>query len=346
MKYDLNASLKQWIKDLCCYTPGETREGYIKLASNENNYGPSPKVREALLKALSDLNVYPHRVDELRRKIAGYCRVGPESIILGNGSDELLDMIYKTFKGPSLGVNPTYSEYRIFTEALGGEYMEVDLREDYGVPLDEYLRSAKKAGILMICSPNNPTGSVITQEDLERVLEVGKVTVIDEAYAEFHKKTFIPIVKDYDNLIILRTFSKAFALAGLRAGYAVASPEMIEAMNKVKPPFSVNSLAIEAASAALDDAEYMNETVEKIIRGREELYSGLNEKFKAYPSNANFILADTSPKRSRDVYEGFLLKKIIIRNLGRFRNFPGEYVRVTVGTSPENRSFLEALGDL
>lgn len=346
MKYNLSENVKPWIPGLCCYTPGKTIPGYVKLASNENNYGPSPKVMDAVKKAAGSLNTYPHRDPELRKKVAEYCGVPPENIITGNGSDESIDMVFKTFKGPVLSFNPTYSEYRIFSEALGEKYLQVNLREDLTFHLERFVAASAKARILVLCSPNNPTGSVVSEEDLRAILDLGKTTVVDEAYVEFHGRSFAPLVDEYENLIILRTFSKAFALAGLRVGYMIASPETVKMLDRVKPPFSVNSLAIEAALAALDDVGYMRETVEKIVRDRSILYDALKKRYMAYPSESNFILADVSPERSEYVYKKFLEKKIIVRNLGRYSGFSGEYVRVSVGTSEENRRFLEALNEI
>ncbi len=346
MEYNLSENVKPWIPGLCCYTPGQTIEGYTKLASNENNYGPSPKVKEAIRKAAGSVNVYPYRDPELREKIAGYCKCRPGNVITGNGSDESIDLIYKTFKGPVHSVNPTYTEYRIFAEALGERYSYTNLDEGFTFPVEKFIKESKNARILVLCSPNNPTGGVLSEENIRAVLEEGKTTVLDEAYVEFHKRSFTPLVSEYPNLLVLRTFSKAFAIAGLRVGYIVADPEAIKLLDRVKPPFSVNTLALEAAMAALDDQGYMRETVEKIKKDRKRLYNELNKKFKAYKSGSNYILADVAPMRSNDVYEKLLEKKIIVRNLGRFHGFSGEYLRVSVGTTEENERFIDVLKDL
>jgi histidinol-phosphate aminotransferase len=346
MKYDYAKNVKPWIPGLCCYTPGTTIKGYVKLASNENNYGPTPKAAQALKKAAGEINTYPYKDPQLRKKIAEYCNTSPENIITGNGSDESIDLIFKTFKGPVLSINPTYAEYRIFSEALGEKYLQTDLEKDFSFPLKRFIKESQKANILIICSPNNPTGGTISEEDLRAVLDLGKTTVVDEAYVEFHGKTFTPLVKEYENLIILRTFSKAYALAGLRIGYIIANPPIIKLLDRVKPPFSVNLPAMEAALAALKDQKYMQKTVKKIIRDRKTLYREISKKYKTSPSESNYILADVSPERSEDVYKKLLDKKIIIRNLGKYPGFPGEYIRVSVGTTEENKKFIQALKDL
>jgi histidinol-phosphate aminotransferase len=346
MEYDLSKNINPWIPGLCCYTPGKTISGYVKLASNENNYGPSPKVAEAIKAALPELRTYPYRDSQLSEKIAKYCGVAKENIITGNGSDESIDLAYKTFKGPVHSFNPTYSEYRIFSEGLGGKYAETDLEPDYSLSVKKFLKESKDAGILVLCSPNNPTGTVIPEGDLVEILGAGKTTVVDEAYVEFYGKSFTSLVKDYKNLILLRTFSKAFALAGVRVGYIVTDPEAVEALGKVKPPFSVNSLAQAAAIAALDDVAYMKKTVEKIRSDREMMYKELSKKYKTTRSESNFILFDVSPAKAKDVYDKFMEKKIIVRTPGKYRDFSGEYIRVTIGTTEENKKFVAALKEI
>ncbi len=343
MKSSLDKYIKPWIRDIETYIPGKTLEGCIKLASNENNYGPSPKVMDAIENAKPTVNVYPYRYEEVREKVAGYCRVEPGNIVLGNGSDEIMDFILKTFQGPCLGFNPTFSLYNIYTKILGGEYREINLGRDFTFPTEQFIVESKKANLLFLCNPNNPTGTVIPEDDLRGVLDGGRITVVDEAYYEFYGKTAIPLLKDYDNLIILRTFAKAFALAGLRLGYGITNPEIVDLLCRVKPPFNVNSIAQAAALSTLDDLPYMKSTVDRIVKDRGILYRKLNQRFKTFKSNANFILVDTTPTKSTELYDRLLEKKIVVRNLGRFRGFEGEYCRISVGTSEENRKLIEAL---
>lgn len=335
-----------WIEGLTPYAPGKTADGKIKLASNENNYGPSPKVI-AVLKELGDkINVYPYKTRELGEKTAGYCKVGAGNIILGNGSDELIDLILKVFGGPSLAFTPGFSEYRICSQTLGLEYSEVRLNPDFSLPADEFVEAAEKANVVFLASPNNPTGSTVEESDIKRVLDTGKIVVVDEAYYEFYGETIVPLVNEYSNLIVLRTFSKAFGLAGLRVGYAVACRELIGLLNRVKPPFNVNSLAHEKALVALEDLEYLKSTVEEIKGDRRLLYNALNKKYRAFPSEANFVLADVSPMTAKEFYDKMFEKGFIVREFGEFPGFSGQYVRVTVGTTEENQKFIEALDSL
>lgn len=343
MKSDISKFIKPWAMKVQVYIPGRTMKGYIKLASNENNYGPSQKVVDALQKGISEINIYPYRDDEVREKVANYCRVKKDNIILGNGLDELFDLILKTFKGPCLGINPSYSWYRITTSILREKYLEVNLNDDFSFPLNNFIEKSKKANILLLCSPNNPTGTVILEKDIKAVLDQGKITVVDEAYFEFYGKTILPLIGEYPNLIVLRTFAKAFALAGLRIGYGIANPEIIEAVYRTKPPFNVNSLAAIATIAALDDIPYMKKVVSRIVQDRMILFNELSKKFKAFKSEANFILVDTSPMKAKEFFEKLLEKKIIVRQFGKFHGFDGEYCRISVGTKEENEKLISVV---
>jgi len=342
----LKRFMKAGIMGLPDYVPGEYREGYIKLASNENNFGPSPKVTEAL-RALSDkTHLYPYRTEEVREKVARYVGVGKDNIILGNGSDELMDMLVKVYKGPVAGSYPTFSEYPIVAGAVGAKYVEVKLEDDFTFDGRKFLKKAGKSKLLFLCSPNNPTGLSIPDDELMPVLDSGKIVVLDEAYFEFSDKTRVKLLADYENLIILRTLSKAFALAGLRVGYAVAGEGVTRAMLKVKIPFNVSSFAEAAAIAALDDIPYATRCVERIVAGRERVYSALSKRFRPLKSDSNFVYADVSPMTAQGFFDKLIGKRIIVRKFGRFRGFGGEYVRVSPGTEEETEAFAAAIDSI
>ncbi|MEA1925367.1 MAG: histidinol-phosphate transaminase [Candidatus Altiarchaeota archaeon] len=343
MDFELKGKVKEYVYDIDTYIPGKMVEGYVKLASNENNYGPSPKVVEALRECANKVNIYPYREDEVRESIAEYCGLSKENITVGNGSDELIELILKVFRGPVLCFNPTFGEYRISSQILGESYSSINLEQDFSFPLGRYMRKAVEANILVLCSPNNPTGKAIPQKDIKKILELGKPTVVDEAYFEFCGETTTSLLEEYGNLIVLRTFSKAFALGGLRIGYAIASPKVVELLYKVRQPFSVNSFAQVAALAALDDVAFMEGNMEKIKEDRKMLYRKLGERFRAYESDANFVLLDSSPITSRELFDRLYEKKIIVRRLGRFPGFEGDFTRITVGTSEENKKLIQAL---
>jgi len=334
---------KPWIKGLKPYVPGETHEGCIKLSSNENNYGPSPKVSSAVRNAADGVFRYPYKTVLLREKIAEYVGVSSENVICGNGSDEVIELIVKAFKGPAASTYPSFSEYKIINKTFGNEFIEVKLGDDFVFDIDEFVSESADANMIFLDNPNNPTGGVIARDDIIRVLDEGKITVIDEAYYEFYGESVSDLINDYPNLIVLRTFSKAFGLGGLRVGYAVACKDIIELLDRVRPPFNVNSLAMDAALAALDDVDYMKKTVDKIVEDRNRLSESLASKLKVFPSQTNFLLMDVSPSSAQEFFERMLERKIVVRKFGRFEGFEGEFIRITVGTKKENEKLIEAL---
>jgi histidinol-phosphate aminotransferase len=343
---DLRDFVRVGVFGLPEYVPGEYCEGYIKLASNENNYGPSQKVVDALKRISSKTNLYPFRDDDVRGKIAGYAGVKKENIVLGNGSDEIIDFITKAFKGPYAGMRPSFPIYKIAANTMGEKYIEVPYEKDFVFDAGNFLEKTKKANVFFLCSPNNPTGTSISDKDLRMVLESGKIIILDEAYIEFAGKSRAAWTRKYKNLIILRTMAKAFALAGLRIGYAVASKEAAETLMKVKPPFNTSSFAQEAALAALDDIAYMRKSVEKIKKEKERVYNALSKRYKIIRSDGNFIFFDVSPMGAQKFYDKMLEKKIIVRKYGKIKGYKGEYIRVSVGTENENNIFLGALNGL
>jgi histidinol-phosphate aminotransferase len=335
--------IKGWVMGLPDYVPGEYREGYIKLASNENNFGPSPKVSEVLRSLSGKTHIYPYRTEEVRQALARYAGVGADNIVLGNGSDELMDMLVKVFKGPVAGSYPSFSEYPIAAGAVGEKYVSVNLGGDFTFDAKTFMKKARKCNMFFLCSPNNPTGLSITDEELMPVLDSGKIVVLDEAYFEFSGKSRVGLIRDYDNLIVLRTLSKAFALAGLRIGYAIADADVVKAMLKVKIPFNVSSFAEAAAIAALSDVPYARKCVQRIVAGRDRIYSSLSGAFKPYESDSNFVFADVSPLSAEGFFERMLKERIIVRKFGRFRGFEGEYVRVSPGVDEETEAFIRAV---
>jgi histidinol-phosphate aminotransferase len=342
----LSDNIRESVWSLPEYIPGEYREGCIKLASNENNWGPSPKVVNVLRAWSKRTHLYPYQDDEVRNKLAKYAGVGLDNIVLGNGSDELMDMAVKVFKGKVAGSYPSFSEYPIVAGAAGETYVSVRLEDDFTFNAERFLQEAANCRLAFLCSPNNPTGLSIPDEALKAVLDCGKVVVLDEAYYEFSGKTRVKWIKDYPNIVILRTMSKAFALAGLRIGYAIADPEAVKAMLKVKIPFNVNSLAEAAALAALDDIPYSKKCVKNIVAARETFYRALSKRFKAIKSESNFVFADVSPMSAQDFFDKMVEKNIIVRKFGKFKGYPGEYIRISPGTASENKKFLKALGNI
>lgn len=323
----------------------------IKLASNENPLGPSPKAVEAIRKNVSGVNRYPDaRGFYLKRKIAKYLNVKPANIVLGNGSDELIDIIIKTFVEEDENIitaEATFLEYEIISRVNSRKITAVPLRY-FKYDLEAIKKKIdKKTKLIFIANPNNPTGTYITKveaEDFIRDLPPNILLVLDEAYDVFVDAQDFPNGLNYlsnKNIIVLKTFSKAYGLAGLRIGYAVADSELVSGMEKVRQPFNVNALAQAAATAALEDKKFLKKTRRIILEGKDYLYDALNKLGIAYvPSVANFILIDTG-KDGMALCKDMLKYGVIVRDMQQYglKNF----IRVTIGTKKENERFIKVL---
>lgn len=322
-----------------------------KLASNENSLGPSPKAVMAIKKALKDLNRYPDgNCYYLKTKLAQKLKIKPENLALGNGSDELIAVIVQAFMNEdenAIVADPTFLEYRLITEAYGRQVRVVpcvNLKYD----LDGMKRAIDaKTKLVFIANPDNPTGTYVSDKQITRFLEglpENVIVVMDEAYYDFVDAGDYPdTMKHFNdrNLIILRTFSKAYGLAGLRVGYALANSELIECMNRVRQPFNVNSLAQVAARASLDDSTHLKKTVKTVLKGKKFLYGALDKMGVAYvPSQTNFILVDVK-RDGWELFQKMLRRGVIVRDMKPYKL--ESYIRVTIGTDKENRKFIEAL---
>jgi histidinol-phosphate aminotransferase len=338
------------IATLTGYVPGEQPrdEEVIKLNTNENPYPPSPRVFAALRKAINPaLRLYPEPLaDSLRAIAASVYGVKPENILAGNGSDEILSIILRSFVGPQDRVVfpvPTYSLYDTLIAIQEGERITVDYPADFSVP--ETL-TRQNAALTFLCNPNSPSGTLVPLSDIERLARsVSGILVIDEAYVDFAESegaSTLPLIRHLPNLVVLRTFSKSFSLAGMRIGLAFASEEIISGMLKVKDSYNLNRLSLVAATAALQDMPWMMRNVTRLQRGRRQLTAGLKRAgFYVYPSHANFVMARKKEQNLKDVYERLKNKKILVR----YFDVPGlrDCLRITVGTTQEIRSLLREL---
>ena len=324
----------------------------IKLASNENPLGPSPKAVEAIKEYVSKINFYPDGGSYYLKKALGE-KLGAkeENIILGNGSDEIVSLITRIFlqKGDqAIMGDPSFLMYKIDAQLSQAKVASVPLK-NFRLDLSEMSKAiSSRTKLIFISNPNNPTGTIITEDEVEHFLKDVPpriLTVFDEAYYEYVEDTNYPqsidLLDKNSNIIILRTFSKIYGLAGLRVGYGIGSPEVIDLLNKARPPFNVNSLAQVAALASLEDEDQVNQSKSLVREGKEFLYSNLRRlKVSFIPTQANFILIKIG-KKAKDV-EGELLKKgIIVRGMGAY-NLP-HYIRVTIGTKPQNEEFIKNL---
>ncbi len=327
----------------------------IKLASNENPYPPSPKVIKALTQALQSLNRYPDGgCYELREVLAKHLKVNPQQLIFGNGSDELIVLAARAFlkEGDQVVIaKPSFLIYELASKIEGAEIREIPLK-DFRYDLVKMKAAVtEKTRIVFLGNPDNPAGSYLTEvqvRDFLKDLSKDILVFIDEAYYEFvNEKDYvdsIALLKDYPNVIVARTFSKMYGLAGLRIGYGIASEELISILNRIREPFNVNSLAQVAALACLKDKAYYGALVKKNNQQREFLYQSferLNVEFvKSY---TNFILINLK-KDSRETTQKLLKKGIIVRDMNGWglKNF----IRITIGTETENKKFLKALEEL
>ncbi len=322
-----------------------------KLASNENSLGPSRKALAAIKDALGDLNRYPDG-NCYYLKAAASKKLGfkPENFVFGNGSDELIAIIIQAFMNEdenAIVADPTFLEYSLIAESYGRR-VKVVPSVNFKYDLDGIRKAIdEKTKLVFIANPDNPTGTYITDKQLSRFLEniPGSVIVImDEAYYDFVDARDYPDtvrhLKDR-NLIILRTFSKAYGLAGLRVGFALANPELTECMNRVRQPFNVNSLAQVAAAAALSDAAHLKKTRQTVLKGKKFLYGALDRIGLSYvPSQTNFILVDVK-RDGWDTFQKLLRYGVIVRDMKPYKL--DSYIRVTIGTDKENRKFIEAV---
>jgi histidinol-phosphate aminotransferase len=318
---------------------GIAPENIVKLGSNENPYGPSPKVAQAL--ACISPERYPEP-EELIAGIAAYTGFPEEMIIIGAGMDGVMDTLTRLFleKGDRTFIpTPTFSYYEILTITAGATPCLAPRGPQFVITGD----MPPDTKMAFLCSPNNPTGNVIGEEEVRALLEsTGAIVFLDEAYVEFADKSLVRLVEQYDNLIVGRTLSKAFGLAGMRLGYAVAPRWIADQYKRAAPPFyGISCATVAAGAAALSDLPFMRRSVEKIISERQRL----QKQIKAHPSQANFLYLETQPASSEFV-ERFLARGIIIRDCRSFGGAGEHHARVTVGTPFENDRFLSAFREI
>jgi histidinol-phosphate aminotransferase len=326
----------------------------IKLASNENPLGPGKKALAAIQAALPSLALYPDGSGfALKQALAEKYAVDVSQITLGNGSNEILELVARAFLTPEHEVvfsQHAFAVYPIVTQAVGATAV-VAPALDYGHDLDAMLqRLTEKTRLLFIANPNNPTGTLLSQASLERfigALPDTVVCVLDEAYFEFVSRVesidSIAWLKKFPNLLITRTFSKAYGLAGLRMGYGLSSPELADILNRVRQPFNNNSLALVAAEAALNDDEHLQQTIDVNTQGMRQLTDGFkNLDLEWIPSAGNFVSVDLK-QAGQPVYEALLRKGVIARPIGVYE-LPN-HLRISIGTAAENQILLQALAD-
>lgn len=352
------------ILGLIPYSPGRPMEeverelgldDVLKLASNENPLGPSPLALQAIREAVQGLHRYPDGgCYALRQGLSRRLGVTPEELCVGNGSNELLELVTRAFLGPgdeAVMGHPAFIVYRSVCQAVGGQIREVSLK-DFTHDLRGMLKAVTaRTKLVFLGNPNNPTGTYVSPTDLDdfvRALPPDVILVVDEAYREYVPRYLQPdllrYVREGRYLLALRTFSKAYGLAGLRIGYGIGSTEMVGLLNRVRQPFNVNTLAQKAALAALDDAAHLEETLRITEAGRKTMQSRLDELgLVTIPSVTNFILVNVGVE-GKAVADALLRNGVIVRSMEGY-SLP-TYIRVTVGTRQENSRALQALAEV
>ena len=317
--------------------------GELRLDTNTNVLGSNPAAERYLAQGKWNLDSYPNTYsDGLRAALGELYGLQADNFIAGNGSDEMLDVTFKTFTNwgdNSVVPVPSYTLYDYFVKMNGGKALEVDLTEDFQLDVDAIVRQDAKIAIMP--SPNNPTGNCFRERDIEDVLSrFDGIVVVDEAYAEYSEGSMIRRVDEFENLIVLRTFSKAYAMAALRIGYAAANPKLAEMMMCVKIPYSLNMISEGAAIAAIKDQDFISRSVSMVKEERPKLAAGLRKLgFEPFPSDSNFILA-RSPIDHEVLVSGLKSRGILIRDFGSKRRTEN-CVRTTVGNSEQNALLLE-----
>ena len=320
-------------------------DGYF----NERLLGPNTVMKEVLRQCGEmDLNQYPAPYsDGLRQSLATTYGLEMDNFIAGNGSDEMLDIIFKTFLNPGEAVvapYPSYVLHGFFVTINHGKFQTIDLKPAFKLDADDLLKA--KGKIIILCTPNNPTANSFDHHEVERIVkEHDGPVIVDEAYGEYADDSFISKVQDHENLIVTRTFSKAYGLAGLRIGYMASNKEMADAMQRVKIPYSLDRISEKAAIAALTNSEYLNEGVRIVKEQRVKLSEGLSSLgFQVYPSGSNFILFKV-PHPSSELVSRLAAKGILIRDFGKNRMLE-DCVRTTIGTEELNQMLLLKLKEV
>lgn len=342
--------IKPEVRGISAYMLSEY-EHEIKINQNENPHDVPYELKKEVLDFSLERSWsrYPPFVpEELQKLLADYTGWKPDGILVGNGSNELVQAIMTVFlkHGDKLVIPaPTFTLYRLIGNMLGADVIEVSLLSDYTYDCDTLEKEFLKGGtMIIICSPNNPTGAVYPTDRLKELLEAtDKPVIVDEAYFEFSGDTVAGLLKSNENLVVLRTFSKAFSLAGLRVGYALMIPELAKEVSKVKLPYNINFFSLTAAEKLLQNRSKLEKAIEEIAAERDTMIQAMNgiEGVTAYPSKANFILFET-PYNPKDIFSSFLEDGLLVRDVSSYPML-GKALRVSVSTPSDNRKFLKSL---
>ncbi|MCB1196480.1 histidinol-phosphate transaminase [bacterium] len=341
---------RKCVREIEPYVPGLQLNDpeIIKLNTNENPYPPSEKVLSSLKNQINEtLRLYPDPVsNELRDTIAKTYSLNRDNIIVGNGSDEMLSLIFRAFVEPgdsTLFFYPTYTLYTVLAQANSANIIQIQLDDLFNIPDQPFPKNCK---LCCVPNPNVPSGNFIPHHVLKCLANtIDGILVIDEAYVDFAEDNCLNLLKENDNIIITRTFSKSFSLAGMRIGYSIASPHIIDGLMSIKDSYNLNRLSAVAAKAALDDIETIHLTIQKIKAVRSQTAHELKKLgFDVLPSQTNFIFTRHPRIHSKDLYEKLLARKILVRYFNQPR--VNAYVRITIGTESEMETLIKTISQI
>jgi histidinol-phosphate aminotransferase len=346
------------VKELTPYVPGEQPKlsQLIKLNTNESPYSPSPKALAAIAAANTEgLRLYPDpNSDTLKQSIAKLHGLTANQVFVGNGSDEVLAHVFLGLlkhEDPILFPDITYSFYPVYCKLYGIAFDNIPLSDDFSISVDNYLKKNNgRNGGIIFPNPNAPTGKALPLKDIETLLQANKdsVVVIDEAYVDYGTSSAVSLIKQYNNLLVTHTLSKSYALAGLRVGYAVGHPDLIEALERVKNSFNsypIDKLAMAGAMAAIEDQDYLKKISQAVIKTRENLIESLNTLgFETIPSSANFIFTKHPKHDAAKLSAALREKHIIVRHFKLPRI--DQYLRITIGTDEQCDALVKAIKEI
>jgi len=345
--------VKPAVRQIRAYTLA-AREAPVKINQNENPWDlPEAVKRRVLEKAL--VRPWARYPDfdprELNVALAGFSGWRADGILAGNGSNELIEALLLVTVGPGTKVvipEPTFTLYALLTRILGGEGVRVPLTASLGYDTEALVEARRRsdAAVTVVCSPNNPTGTSLSPSEIERLCRAGDgLVVVDEAYHEFSGETAVPLLARHPNLVVLRTFSKAMALAGLRVGYLLSSPELVREVNKARLPYNLNFFTQTAALAAIEEHAVLEGMVRRLVEERERLIGLLEDVpgVRAWPSKANFFLLELLTAAPQAVFESLYRRGVLVRDVSSYPML-SRCLRISVGTPEENETFLHALG--
>jgi histidinol-phosphate aminotransferase len=324
-------------------------EAKIKINQNENPYELPAPIKAAVEKVMARRlwsRYPPFFPTELAKRLAVFSGWQSEGILVGTGSNELIQalLLVTVEKGKKVVFpQPTFTLYKLMISILGGDCDEVFLTADLKFDVPRLLMAAQDADVTILCTPNNPTGTALTLDELRQILRVARgLVIVDEAYHEFSRRTAVPLLQEFENLVVLRTFSKAMAMAGLRVGYLLSHPGIVAEIAKAKLPYNLNIFSMVSAEAAVEHFDLLKPQIDLLIEERERVFRGLNEipMVRAYPSEANFIAFETN-RPPGPIFDALYAEGILVRDISRYPML-SQFLRISIGTPAENDAFLEA----